>query len=120
MGKAARLKAERRKAPPVEKPPRALSQRTVWLGTAGLVVLVGIVVGVLLTTRSTPKPPARAASSASDANAPAALVKAADAVGFYPTTEPGTGTVEDQPASAAPPTYSQTLLPVDRRRRTSL
>ena len=113
MGKAARLKAERRKAPPpVGKSPSTLSQRSVLFGTVGLVAVIGIVVGVLLATRPGSNAPPPAASSAADKNAPASLVKAADAVGFYPTTEPGTGTVEDQPASAAPPTYSQTLLPV--------
>ena len=104
MGKAARLKKERRIAPP---PPvgkqRPLAERTrlIWAATGGLVIVVGIVVGVLLATRSTSTPPPAAAPSASDQNAPAALVKAADAVGFHPTTEPGTGELENLPASAA-------------------
>lgn len=115
MGKASRLKAERRRAtpPPVRKKgvPQT-SMRAVWLGTAGVVVVLGIVVGVLLATRSTSKTPPPAASSPADRNAPAALVKAADAVGFHPTTEPGTGLIESQPASAARPPASTTLVPV--------
>jgi peroxiredoxin len=115
MGKAARLKRERRLAapPPVGKQ-RPLAERTqlIWAATGGLLVVVGIVVGVLLATRSTSTPPPAAAPSAADRNAPAALVKAADAVGFHPTTEPGVGQLEDQPASAAQPPSNPNLLPV--------
>ena len=75
-------------------------------------MIIGIVVGVLLATRSTSKAPPAAVSSASDRNAPAALVKAADQVGFQPTTEPGVGELEDQPASAAHPPSNPNLLPV--------
>jgi peroxiredoxin len=114
MGKAARLKAERRRAapPPVRKKGVPTSSRAVWIGTAGVLIVLGIVVGVLLATRSTTKTPPPAASSPADRNAPAALVKAADAVGFHPTTEAGTGTMENEPASAARPPFSVTLLPV--------
>jgi peroxiredoxin len=114
MGKAARLKAERRRVtppPPVGKPLHT-SSRAVWWGTGALLVVIGIVVGVLVGTRSTTKTPSAAAPSAADRNAPASLVAAANAVGFYPTTEPGAGATENRPASAAKPPYSHVLLPV--------
>ncbi len=117
MGKAARLKRERREGakrpPPVGKQrPFAERQRLIWGATGAVVIVVGIVVGVLLATRSTSSPPPAAAPSASDQNAPAALVKAAEAVGFHPTTEPGVGRVESQPASAAQPPSNPNLLAV--------
>jgi peroxiredoxin len=114
MGKAARLKQERRFAapPPVASPHSSAERlRLIWAATGALVVVLGIVVGALLVTRSTSTPPP-AASSAVDKNAPAALVKAADAVGFQPTTEPGVGQIEGQPASAAQPPSTPNLLPV--------
>jgi peroxiredoxin len=113
MGKAARVKAERRKAPPpVGKSQGGVSQRTVLFGTIGLVAVIAIVVGGLLVTRSSPKKPPPAAASASDQNAPASLVKAADAVNFSPNTEPGVGTIEGKPASAANAPSNPNLLPV--------
>lgn len=114
MGKAARLKRERRLAPPPVAEQRPLGKRTrlVWGTTGALVIAVGVVVGVLLATRQTSEPPPPATPSASDRNAPATLVKAADAVGFHPTTEPGVGEVEDQPVSAAQPPSNPNLLPV--------
>ena len=117
MGKAARLKEQRRavpKPPPVgkQRPATENTRRLIWAASGGLIVLVVIVVGVLLATRSSPKAAPPAAASASDRNAPASLVSAADAVGFHPTTEPGVGEVEGQPASAAQPPENQNLLPV--------
>jgi peroxiredoxin len=115
MGKAARLKQERRaaaKPPPVGKrrPPLEQSRRVVVAASGGIVVVVAIVVATLLATRSSPKPAPPAPASAADRNAPKALVSAADAVDFHPTTEPGTGEAEDEPASAAQPPYNQNLL----------
>ena len=115
MGKAARLKRERRLAapPPVGKHrPLAERARLIWAATGALIVVVGIVVAVLLASRSTSEPPPAASPSAADHNAPAALVNAADAVGFQPTTEPGVGQVEGQPASAPAPPSNPNLLPV--------
>jgi peroxiredoxin len=117
MGKAARLKHERRLAP---KPPPVGKQRTgaeqarrlIWAASGGVIVVVAVVIAVLLSTRSSPKPAPPAAASASDRNAPASLVAAANAVGFHPTTEPGVGEIEGQPASAAQPAENQSLLPV--------
>jgi peroxiredoxin len=112
MGKASRLKAEKRKAPPPVGKRQGPSQRAVLFGTIGLVAVVAIAVGVLLATRSSPSKPPPAAASAADKNAPASLVKAADAVGFSPRTEAGVGTIEDKPASAANAPSNPSLLPV--------
>ena len=113
MGKAARLKQQRRTPTPPRtgrQPHRNQMTRLVWAASGGLVVVVAIVVATLLATRSTPKPAPPAAASRSDRNAPASLVNAADAVGFHPTTEPGVGEVEGQPVSAATPPSSSNLL----------
>jgi peroxiredoxin len=112
MGKASRLKAERRKTPPPVGKHQGVSQRTILFGTIGLVAVVAIVVGVLLATRSSPSKPPPAAASAADKNAPAALVKAANDVKFSPNTEAGVGQIESRPASAANAPSNPNLLPV--------
>ena len=113
MGKASRLKKERRLTPPpVGKQSTALSQRAVLLGTVAAVVAIGAIVGVLLATRSSPKAPPPASSPGSDKNAPAALVRAADALNYQPTVEPGVGQMEGKPASAAKPPSNPTVLAV--------
>jgi peroxiredoxin len=118
MGKAARVKKERRTAvavppPPVGKArPAAERMRLVWGATAGVVVLIAVVAGVLLATRPSSKVPPPATASASDRNAPSSLIKAAQAVGFHPTTEPGVGEIEGQPASSAQPATNPNLLAV--------
>ena len=112
MGKASRLKAEKRKAPPPVGKRQGVSQRTILYVT--IVVIVVIVAGAVgySQLKSSPKKPPPAAASAADKNAPASLVKAADAVGFSPNTEAGVGEIESQPASAANPPSSPNLLPV--------
>jgi thiol-disulfide isomerase/thioredoxin len=116
MGKAARLKQERRvtKPPPVGKSATRPPQQMVLLATAGVVGIIVVVVVVLLATKSSPKTAPPAKVTASDANAPASLISAAQAVGFHPTTEAGVGEIESKPASAAgaPDDASQLLLPV--------
>jgi peroxiredoxin len=117
MGRAARAKTERRagpaKPPPVGKHrPRGSQQRLVWLTTAGLAVVVVGVVVVLLVNRSSPTVPPPAQAVASDLNAPAALVKAANLVGFRPTYEPGVGQIESKPASDAHAPSNPDLLAV--------
>jgi len=116
MGKASRTKRERRDAPPPVAPKgqRApVDARMVALiATGALVVVVAIVVGVLLATRSSPSTPGPAKLTGADRNAPASLVSDADKVGFKPTTEPGVGELESRPASAAPRPQSQSLLAV--------
>jgi cytochrome c biogenesis protein CcmG, thiol:disulfide interchange protein DsbE len=106
------MKAERRVVQVSRPPTRAVPQQTILFGTAALLVVIGIVVGILVATRSTPSPPPAAAASAVDSQAPASLVKAADAVGFQPNTEPGVGQLENQPASAGRPAANPDLLPV--------
>jgi len=120
MGRAARTKRERRAAavalpPPVAGPRHGIDRRRIGLAAIGAVAAgVAVLVAVLVLTRpSAPAPPPAAASN-SDRNAPAALVQAADEVGFRPNVEPGVGRVESQPASAATrPTTD--LLPVDSK-----
>jgi peroxiredoxin len=84
----------------------------VWGTAAALVLVIAVVVGILLGTRRTSPAPAAGMPSAADASAPAALVRAADAVGFSPTTEPGVGQIESRPASAAQPPSNPDLLRV--------
>jgi cytochrome oxidase Cu insertion factor (SCO1/SenC/PrrC family) len=68
---------------------------------------------ILLSTKSSPKTPPPAASvSASDASASPALISAAQAVGFHPTTEAGVGEVEGKPADAVSTAADTNLLPV--------
>jgi peroxiredoxin len=111
MGKQARLKRERRAAvPPVGKRQRASNARWIWIATAALAATIAVVAGILAMRSSSSAPPPAASPSAADKNAPAELVQAADAVGFAPTTEPGVGEMEDQPASAAKPPRSTALL----------
>lgn len=116
MGKAARLKQQRRVTkppPPVGKNATRPPARLVWLATSGLVGVIAVVVIILVATKSSPKTPPPAANvSASDANASPALISAAQAVGFHPTTEAGVGQVEGKPASAVSTAADPNLLPV--------
>jgi peroxiredoxin len=72
--------------------------------------VIAVIAGFLVATRSGKSEPPPPAASAGDGNAPAALVQAADRVGFQPTTEPGVGQMEGQPASAARPASNPDLL----------
>lgn len=115
MGKASRTKAERRTAPP---PPvgksRPRNQRQLLIaGGSALAGIVAIVVVVLVVSSGGSKaPPPSAAAAAADRNAPKALVEAANKVGFKPNTEAGVGVIEDQPASAAGPPSTTSLISV--------
>jgi peroxiredoxin len=115
MGKASRQKASRRAAPP---PPvgksRARGDRQLLVaGAAALAGIVAVVVVVLLVTSGGSKtPPPSPSASAADRNAPKALVDAANKVGFKPNSEPGTGTIEDKPPSAAGAPTSTSLISV--------
>lgn len=115
MGKASRAKSAKRTAPP---PPvgksRARNDRQLLIaGAAALAGIVAVVVVVLLVTSGGSKtPPPSPAASAADRNAPKALVAAADRVGFKPNSEPGTGTIEDKPPSAAGAPTSTSLISV--------
>ena len=119
MSKAARLREERRRVrtptPPAAAKKHARStanRRLVWIATGGLALAVAVVVAVLLATSSSPKVAAPASATGADRTASPALVKAADAVGFHPTTEPGIGEIEGQPASAAQAPSNPDLLAV--------
>jgi peroxiredoxin len=114
MGKAARLKRERKLTPPPVGKQRHRNQltRVVWAASGGAVLVIAVVVVALLATRSETKPPGPAAASLSDKNAPASLINAADQVGFHPTTEPGVGEIEGKPASAAGAPSNPDLLAV--------
>jgi peroxiredoxin len=82
---------------------------------ASVVLLIAAVGAFVLARRAEPHPSPPAAESAADRDAPAALVKAANAVGFFPVTEAGVGTIESKPASAALPPTNPDLLPVGSR-----
>jgi peroxiredoxin len=75
-------------------------------------VVIGVVVVVLLATRSTSGPIPPALEVVSDSSAPTALVDAANAVGFHPTREVGAGAIESEPVADARPPKTQSLLPV--------
>jgi peroxiredoxin len=84
-----------------------------WLAAGPPLLLVAVVVAFLAARNSAPAvPPPATDISAADRQASPVLVKEADAVGFRPTTEPGVGTIETQPASAAQPPSSSSLLPI--------
>jgi peroxiredoxin len=87
--------------------------RLALFGTAGpVVIVVAVVAGILLATKSTPAVPPPARPVASDRDAPRSLIKAANAVGFHPTSEPGVGQIEAKPASAAEPPSNPNLLAI--------
>jgi len=102
----------RRGPPRVRAPKDAQQARAVWRATVALFVGVAIAAGVLLATHSSPASPPARSIAAADLNAPSSLVKAANKVGFVPTTEPGVGLIESRPASEASPPSNRSLLPV--------
>jgi hypothetical protein len=98
----------------------AKTSRAVWVrspttrtGVVALVIAVGV--GVLVATRPSSGVPPPVQPSAADRGAPPSLVKAASAIGFRPSTEPGVGVIEGKPASAAQPPANAGLLPVGSR-----
>lgn len=117
MGKAARLKRDRRAArtpPPVGKQ-RPLARRTklVWAATAAaLVGVMAVVVALAATRSSATAPPPAARASADDLHASTSLVEAARKIGFTPNVEPGVGELEGRPAAAAHSASNPDLLPV--------
>jgi peroxiredoxin len=96
---------------PPNKPAHRRSRRDpAWIATAVVGFVLAAVVGTLVAHRQTGPAPKPAPAGAADRNAPAALVKAADALNFTPSSEPGTGVVEGKPASAVVAPYSTHLL----------
>jgi cytochrome c biogenesis protein CcmG/thiol:disulfide interchange protein DsbE len=103
----------RRGTPPRVGKAGGRPRRLFWLAAGPPLLLVAVVVALLAARNSSPAvPPPATDISAADRQASPVLVKDADAVGFRPTTEPGVGTIETQPASAAQPPSSSSLLPV--------
>jgi peroxiredoxin len=104
MGRASRFvntRAVEVKPLPGAKPvPK--SRKNFLAGTLALAVIAIPVVAVLVVTmKPTPLMPPATSVSAEDLSAPASLVTAARDVGFFPTTLPGLGKLENEPASAA-------------------
>jgi thiol-disulfide isomerase/thioredoxin len=94
------------------KPTRGQADRSGrWIGLL-LVTLAFLSTAVLVVLRTTsaPPPPPPAKATSSDLDASPALIRAARAVGFSPTTEPGVGQVERKSAADAPSPYSKILL----------
>src|SRR4051812_17676860 len=86
------------------------SRRTLWLAIgAGAALVAVIVVVVVLASGSSSGSKGPSDQLAADRNASAQLSGEADAVGFHETTDPGSGTIEGKPSSAALPPHS-TLL----------
>ena len=112
MGKASRLKAEKRNAPPPVGGRGARSQRLVLYATIGLIVVVAAGAIGYSQLKSSPKKPPAAAPSLNDQNASDSLKKQADDVHFSPNTEAGIGQIESQPVSSASPPSNPNLLPV--------
>ena len=112
MGKASRIKAEKRKTPPPVGKQQGVSQRTILYVTIGVIAVIVAGAVAYSQLKSSPKAPPPAAASAADKGAPASLVKAAAAIGFTPRTEAGVGQIESQPASAAQAPSNPNLLPV--------
>jgi thiol-disulfide isomerase/thioredoxin len=77
-------------------------------------MLGGIVAAVVLAvvaSHSKVPPPRAVTIPKADRDASPALIRAAEAVNFQPETEPGVGTIESKPASAAGPPITGSLLP---------
>jgi thiol-disulfide isomerase/thioredoxin len=113
------MTSKRSKVYPVQIPPLPLrpgrapmSRRT---RIVLLVVLVGVfaaaLIGGAILARSKTPPGRFVTIPLADRSASPALIRAAEAVRFHPTTGPGVGQLENQPASAAAPS-GHGLLPV--------
>ena len=90
---------------------RHRTQRLVWAATACVaLIVVAATAAIVARSQTAPAPPPARTTSAADRNAPAALKRAAAAIGFHTTTEPGVGVLENEPASAARPSTNPDLL----------
>jgi peroxiredoxin len=98
--------------PPRRRRPLGKRQSTIFAVTLGLALVVAIVVGVLLASGSGDETPRAVTLSGEDADAPAELIQAAQAIGFDPPSLAGSGSIEDEPASAANGPTNTKLLPV--------
>jgi peroxiredoxin len=107
------VKARKQRELELQQEAVARRRRTlvIWLATGVVCVVLAVVVGVLAGRSDSAPVPSAADPSSANANAPASLVKAADAVGFEPHSEPGTGLIEDDPADKAPTPNPDLLQP---------
>jgi peroxiredoxin len=98
-----------RATPPPAKP---AANRVLWIVNGVLLVVVIVIAGVLVARSQSGAPAPKAAKHqvSADANAPAALVQAADAIGFHTSSEPGVGLREDGAASDGTGQSDPTLL----------
>jgi peroxiredoxin len=115
MGKASRGKQQRRETQAAAPAAKPVSRRALWIGGGGLaaaIVAVVVVVVAMSGGGSAKGPLPSADQAAADENAPASLVAASKKSGFYLATEPGSGTIESKPASAALPPHSKLLFDV--------
>jgi peroxiredoxin len=92
MSQSTRRRPKRAPAPAPVKPS---ANRVLWMINGALLVLVIVIAGVLV---------ARSQSG------PAALIAAANAIGFHTSTEPGVGLRESQPASSGNAQSDPSLL----------
>ena len=101
----------RRQREAAEAARRHRTQRLVWAATACVaLIVVAATAAIVARSQTGVAPPPARTTSAADRNAPAALKRAAAAVGFHTTTEPGVGVLESEPASAARPSTNPDLL----------
>ena len=101
----------RRQREAAEAARRHRTQRLVWAATACVaLIVVATTAAIVARSQTGVAPPPAHTTSAADRNAPAALKRAAAAVGFHTTTEPGVGVLESEPASAARPSTNPDLL----------
>jgi peroxiredoxin len=97
---------------PAAAPPQPVRTRSIWVAT-GVILLLVVMATSALVARSqsgAPAPPPAKHQAAADQSAPPALVKAADAIGFHTSSEPGVGLVESQPADSVSQTSNSHLL----------
>jgi hypothetical protein len=66
-------------------------------------IVVAATAAIVARSQTGAGPPPAHSTSAADRNAPAAVKRAAEAVGFHTSTEPGVGLLENEPAGAARP-----------------
>jgi hypothetical protein len=105
MGKARRLREAQR----IEAARRRRAV-IIWMATGLVCIGLAAVAAVLIAGADSAPVPKAANPSEANASAPAALVRAADKVGFQPHSEPGTGLVENDPASSGSVESTPSLL----------
>jgi len=92
---------------------RSFSRRTRrWLALALAGALALAVVLAVVLARSASPPTRVVTIPRADRGASAALLRAAEALDYRPSSEPGAGRIESAPAAAAPSPIARDLLPV--------